>query len=284
MGVLQQFWRRCPGGGSGGVQIQDSDVGTTEELTFTPNNPSASVEIESFSFDAYYNDNERFTYSVSVVSGTTVLSGPTMYTYLSDGTKNHPVVINCAGAPGQTLKLRLLRVPSTLASGEVEGSAYNNAVDDIAFAQSPATTFPAGPQVVSVTPADDTSGLPATSAPAYAAIIADGPSLTAAAPFQLKLDGNPVSPPPTVTPLGGGQTSVSYPGADLRVVDQRFPCVHAHLCRQLRWDVHEPSGVQYGLYNAARNLCAASRLRRSERLHLSLGFCQLAGQLAGGLG
>jgi hypothetical protein len=198
---------------AGVAQVQDSDLGTTEEIIFTPNNPSASVEVESFSFDAYYNDNERFTYSVSVVSGTTVLNGPTMYTYLSDATKNHPVVINCTGAPGQTLKLRLLRVPSTLASGEVEGSAYNNAIDDIAFAQTPATTFPAGPQVVAVTPTDDTSGLPATSAPAYAAIIADGPSLTAAAPFQLKLDGNPVSPPPTITSLGGGQTSVSYPGA-----------------------------------------------------------------------
>jgi hypothetical protein len=198
---------------AGAVQVQDSDIGTTEEITFTPNNPSASVEVESFNFDAYYNDNERFTYSVSVVSGTTVLSGPTMYTYLSDGTKNHPVVINCTGAQGQTLKLRLFRVPSTLASGEVEGSAYNNAVDDIAFAQTPATTFPAGPQVVSVTPADDTSGLPATSSPPYAAIIADGPALTAAAPFQLKLDGSLVSPSPTVTPLGGGQTSVSYPGA-----------------------------------------------------------------------
>lgn len=200
-------------GGSGCVQLQGSFVGVTETLTFAPNNPSASATIESFKFFPYYNDNERFTYDVSVVSGTHVLSGPTRITYLSDGTKNHVVTINYTGTPGQTLKLKLARVASTLAAGEIEGNAYNIAVDDIAFAQTPATTFPAGPQVISVTPADGTAGLPATASPAYTAIITNGPTLGFATPVQLKLDGTPVSPPPTVTPLGGGLTQVSYPGA-----------------------------------------------------------------------
>ena len=198
---------------AGAVQLQGTFVGSTEELTFVPNNPSAGVVLESFKFDAYYNDTERFTYDVSVVSGTNILSGPTRISFLSDGTANHPVNLNYTGAPGQSLKLKLVRVASTLGAGETEGGAYNNAVDDIAFAQTPATTFPAGPQVVSVTPADDTTGLPANSLPPYEATIANGPTLTVAAPIQLKLDYHPVSPPPTITPLGGGLTSVSYPGA-----------------------------------------------------------------------
>ena len=184
---------------AGVVQLQGSFVGSTEQLSFVPNNPSASVVVGSFNFDAYYNDNERFTYQVSVVSGTNVLSGPTTISFLSDGTKNHPVNINYTGAPGQTLKLKLLRVASTLGAGEIEGNAYNNAVDDIAFSQTPATTFPAGPQVVSVTPADGTTGLPANSSPPYAATIADGPTLAATAPIRLRLDYTPVSPPPTIT-------------------------------------------------------------------------------------
>ncbi len=197
--------------GSGVVQLQDSLVGTTEELTFTPNNPSASVVVKSFDFFAYYNDSERFTYNVRVVSGTNVLSSQTV-SYLSDGTKNHPVNLSYTGAPGQTLKLQLRRVASALGAGEIEGNEYNNAVDDIAFAQTPATTFPAGPQVVSVTPADGTSGLPATSAPAYAATITNGPTLTVAAPIQLKLDYSLVSPPPSIS-SSAGLTNVTYPGA-----------------------------------------------------------------------
>ena len=196
-------------GGSGAVQLQDTLVGTTEELTFTPNNPGASVEIESFNFFGYYNSTERFTYNVRVVSGINVLSSQTV-SYLSDGTKNHPVNINYTGAPGQTLKLQLRRVASTLGVGEIEGNEYDNAVDDIAFAQTPLNTvFPAGPQVVSVTPADETTGLAATAAPPYAATIADGANTLVTASVKLKLDGNLVSPLPTVTPLGGGQTSVT---------------------------------------------------------------------------
>src|SRR5207249_3169873 len=143
--------------------------------------------------------------------GTNVLSSQTI-SYLSDGTKNHPVSINYTGTPGQTLKLQLLRIPSTLGVGEFEGDQYNNAVDDIAFAQTPATTFPAGPQVVSVTPADETSGLPATASPPYAASITNGPTLTVAAPIQLKLDYSLVSPPPSIS-SSAGLTNVTYPGA-----------------------------------------------------------------------
>jgi hypothetical protein len=197
---------------AGAVQLQGSFVNSTQVLTFVPNNPSASVTIESFRFDAYYVSSERFTYDVSVVSGTNVLNGPIRYSFISDATKNHLVTINYTGAPGQALKLKLARVQSTLGAGEIEGNAYNNSADDITFAQTPATTFPAGPQVVSVTPADDSSGLPATGSPPYAATIANGATLTVATPIQLKLDGSLVSPPPTITPLGGGQTSVTYPG------------------------------------------------------------------------
>src|SRR4029079_6909618 len=74
-------------GGSGAVQLQGSFVGTAHELIFTPNNPSAAVDIESFSFFPYYDavtdanvygGLERYTFNVSVLSGKTVVSGPTM--------------------------------------------------------------------------------------------------------------------------------------------------------------------------------------------------------------
>ncbi len=193
------------------VQLQGSDVGTTEKITFVPNNPGAGVVIKSFNFHVYYNSTERFTYDVKVVTGTNLVSGPIHYTFISDGTKNHQVSINYTGAPAQTLKLRLDRVASALGAGEVEGGQYNIAVDDIVFAQTPVATNAPGPQVVSVTPADDSAGLPAIASPAYAATIADGVN-TFAGQVQLRLDGNLVSPAPTVTSLGGGQTSVTHPG------------------------------------------------------------------------
>ena len=207
-------WEYYNDGGSvwSAVQLQSSTVGSTEKITFAPNNPAASVVIKSFNLHGYYLSSERFTYNVSVVSGGTVVSGPTTFSFLSDGTKNHNVAINYTGAPGQTLKLRLSRVASTLGGAEVEGDPFDIAVDDIVFAQTPATTFPAGPQVVSVTPADDTTGIAANAAVPYAATIADGANTLVTGSVQLRLDGNLVSPSPTVTPLGGGQTSVSYPG------------------------------------------------------------------------
>jgi len=207
-------WEYYNDGGAvwAGVQLQGSAIGTIHKLAFVPNSASAKATIKSFNFHGYYNDNERFTYNISVTSGTNVLFGPMNLTYLSDGTKNHPVNVNYTGTPGQTLKLRINRVASTLGAGEVEGDQYNNAIDDIVFAQTPATVFSAGPQVVSVTPADDTVGLPATPLPPYQASITNGATTLVASSIRLKLDGVLVSPPPTIS-SASGLTNVSYAGA-----------------------------------------------------------------------
>lgn len=206
-------WEYYNDGGAvwAGVQLQASAIGTTHKLTFVPNSASAQATIKSFNFHGYYNDNERFTYSVSVTSGTNVLFGPITNTFLSDGTKSHPVNINYTGAPGQALKLRINRIASNLGAGEVEGDQYDNAIDDIVFAQTPTTTFPAGPQVVSVTPEDDTTGLPALSLPPYQASITNGVTTVVASSIRLKFDGALVSPSPTIS-SAGGLTNVSYPG------------------------------------------------------------------------
>ncbi len=219
-------WVTDPGAG----QLNNSDVGYFHDLTFTPNNPSASVVIESFNFFPWYVSTERFTYNVSVLSGTTVLSGPIPITFVSDGMKDHPVTINYTGAPGQTLKLRIARLASTLGAGEIEGGPYNIAVDDIKFAQLPVTALPAGPQVVlstppadqtnmvavydpPVMPVDDQSGLPAVYYP-YRASITNGDTTLVTNSIRLSIDGNPVSPPPSVA-TGGGLTTVSSPGTNL---------------------------------------------------------------------
>src|SRR5882724_416884 len=120
-------------------QLNHSIVGSGNDITFTPNNASASMVIKSFNFHPYYDSTERFTYDVSVLSGATVVSGPTQITFLSDATKAHPVTINYTGTPGQTLKLRMSRVASTLGGNEVEGGPGNIAADDITFAQLPAS-------------------------------------------------------------------------------------------------------------------------------------------------
>jgi hypothetical protein len=198
-------------GGAG--QLNDSLVGGFHSITFTPNSASARVVVKSFNFFPYYVSSERFTYNVSVLSGATVVSGPTNITFLSDATKNHPVNINYTGTPGQTLKLRLDRVASTLGAGEIEGGAFNIAVDDIKFAQQPETAFSSGPQVVSVTPADGQTGVAATYYP-YLASITNGSTALVASSIILKLDGSLVSPPPTVS-SADGLTNVSYPGTTL---------------------------------------------------------------------
>jgi hypothetical protein len=194
-------------------QLNDSVPGGNHSITFAPNNPAARVVIKSFNFHPYYDSTERFTYNVSVLAGATVFSGPTLVTYLSDATKNHPVSINYTGAPGQTLKLEIARVASTLGAGEVEGGAFNIAVDDIRFAQLPETVLPVGPMVVSVTPADGQTGVPAVYYP-YLASITNGQTTLVAGSIQLKLDGNPVSPPPVIS-SSGGLTNVSFPGTNL---------------------------------------------------------------------
>src|SRR5215813_10576413 len=104
-------------------QLNHSIVGSANEIIFTPDNVNARVGIKSFNFHPYYVSTERFTYDVTVLSGTNVLSGPIHTTYISDGTKNHPINVNYTGAPGQALKLRMTRVASVLGAGEEEGIA-----------------------------------------------------------------------------------------------------------------------------------------------------------------
>jgi hypothetical protein len=177
-------------------QLNHSVVGTANEIIFTPNNAAASVVLKSFNFHPYYDfatTGERFTFDVSVLSGTNVLSGPTNITFQTDGTKNHPVNVNYTGAPGQTLTLRMARVASTLAAGEVEGAGGDIAADDITFAQLPASVLSAGPQVVSVTPSDGQTGVGAIYEP-YLASITNGDTTLVASSIKLKLDANLVSP------------------------------------------------------------------------------------------
>jgi hypothetical protein len=219
-------WLTDPGAG----QLNDSAVGCIHELSFAPNSGSASAVIESFNFFPYYLDTERFTYDVSILAGTNVVDGPFFYTFLSDATNDHPVVLDYTGAPGEKLKLRITRLASTLGPGEVEGGGYNIAVDTMQFAQLPATAFPAGPQVVLDTPADlqsnnvavyeppvspvdDQTGLPAVDYP-FDVSITNGDTTLDASSIQLELDGVLVSPPPTIS-SAGGLTIVSYPGTNL---------------------------------------------------------------------
>jgi hypothetical protein len=204
------------------VQLQGSSIGSTEMLTFVPDSASARAVVKSFNFHPYYfftgtgggalESAERFTFDVSVTSGTNVLFGPTHITFQTDASTNHPVSINYTGAPGQSLKLRIKRVASVLATNEVEGNAFDIAVDDIVFAQTPATTFPAGPQVVSVSPHDGTTGFPATAIPPYFASITNGDTTVVASSIQLKIDGALASPPPTIS-TDGVYTNVSFAGA-----------------------------------------------------------------------
>jgi hypothetical protein len=195
------------------AQNQDSYPGNVHTITFSPNSTSAGVVIKSFNFHPYYVSTERFTYDVSVLDGATTVSGPIHTTFLSDATKNHPISINYTGAVGHTLELRLSRVASTLATGEVEGDGYDIAVDDITFAQLPETTFPGGPEVVSVSPANNQAGVPAIYYP-YSASITNGSTTVVANSIQLRLDGTLVSPSPTIS-SENGLTNVSYLGTNL---------------------------------------------------------------------
>ena len=209
--------------GAGGiwaaVQLDNSTVGARHELVFTPNNPEAAAVIKSLNFHGYYISNERFTYDVTILAGTTLLSGPTNITFLSDSTKNHPVSMNYTGSIGQTLTLRLTRVASTLAGGEVEGDPYDIAVDDITFAQLPETALLAGPMVVSVTPANEQLAPPDRY---YVATIVDGETALRTTSVGLTLNGAAVTP--TVSKVGG-VTTVSYQAAGLLAarLDQCLP-------------------------------------------------------------
>lgn len=187
------------------AQLNDSAVGTSHILKFTPNSASTRVVVKSFNFHPYYISTERFTYNVSVLSGTNVVSGPINLSFVSDSAK-HLVSLNHTGAVGQTLKLRIDRLVSTLSGDEVEGNAYDIAVDDIAFAQLPEAAAPSGPQVAFVLPADDSANVAAMKY--YSATITNGASALALGSIQLKLDGIPISP--TAVFSGGGSTSVNY--------------------------------------------------------------------------
>src|SRR6267378_6532018 len=65
-------------------QLNHSIVGSGNDVIFTPNSASARVVVESFNFFPYYASTERFTYDVSVLSGTNVVSGPIHLTFPSD--------------------------------------------------------------------------------------------------------------------------------------------------------------------------------------------------------
>jgi len=197
-------------------QTQGPDTGATHTLTFSPNNVSVGVVIKSFNFFPYYTFDiwgERFTYDISVLDGATVVSGPIHTSFQSDGTKNHPVNINYTGTAGHTLELRIAKVTSQLAPGEIEGGGYDIGVDDITFAQLPATTFPAGPEVVSVTPANNQTGVPGVYYP-YLATITNGSGGLVAGSIQLRLDGTLVSPAPTIS-SAANLTNVSFLGTNL---------------------------------------------------------------------
>jgi hypothetical protein len=209
-------WEYYNDGGAvwSGAQLDGSFIGIAEFLTFIPNNALARVVIESLNLHPYYNEaTESYAYTWSVLSGASVLATGNI-SFTSNGAK-HPININYTGAPGQPLKLKLLRTGGNDSPNLGFVSAYNIAVDDIKFAQSPATTFPAGPQVVwdSVSPYDGTAGFAATLIPAYSASITNGDT-TVVVPgsIQLKLDGALVSPSPTIS-TDGIYTNVSYSGA-----------------------------------------------------------------------
>jgi hypothetical protein len=190
------------------VQLDDSYEGDVHSIVFTPNNPGARVVVKSFNFHPYYVSDERFTYDVTLLDGAMVLDGPTTVTFASDGTKEHPVVLDFTAAPGQTVELRLERVASELGEFEIEGDGYNIAIDDIVFAQDPEMLLISGPQVVSVSPAD--GGTDVAAVYAYRAEIADGDTEVVPGSVQLMLDGVPVSPAPAVSPPVAGVTTVTW--------------------------------------------------------------------------
>lgn len=193
------------------AQLDNSTVGSTHTLGFVPNSTTAQVVVQSFNFHAYYESTERFTYRISLLAGTNVVSGPTDITFLSDSTKNHPVSINYTGAPGVTLSLRLERLPSTLGAGEVEGDPYDIAIDDITFGQLPESSLGVGPQVVTVSPSPGQTGVAGVFYPFQAGITNRDTSVVTNS-IRLMLDGTPVS---AAISAANGLTEVSYLATNL---------------------------------------------------------------------
>ncbi len=167
-------------------QLNSSHVGDFHELVFTPTS-TTSVVLKSFNFHPYYNSTERFTYEWSVLGGANVLTNGNI-TFLSDGTKNHPVEIFHSGSQGQELVLRLTRLDSTLNGDEIEGGAGNIAVDDITFAQFPE---PTGLTLLTSSPRANETGVPPEVL--FTATIKDGSVRLATNSVQLALNGNAVA-------------------------------------------------------------------------------------------
>ncbi len=193
------------------VQLDSSNVGDRHEIVFTPNAEQVSVVIKSFNFHPYYMSSERFTYDVSVVAGSTVVSGPSNITFRSESVKV-PVSINYTGSPNQSLILRLDRVASVLEEGETVGGSGNIAIDDITFAQLPEIEFAVGPQVLSTIPAN--SQISVAPDRLYRATLTNLTYAVVPGSIQLSLNGAPVAPPPVIT-QNGGLTTVSYESAAL---------------------------------------------------------------------
>jgi hypothetical protein len=195
-------------------QLNDSAVGFRHELVFAPNAPQAAAIIKSFNFHPYYLlPKDLFTYRISVVnSGGATLSGPITNAFSADGiSSSHLVSLNYTGAIGQTIILRLERIASTLPNNSYkEGGAYDIAVDDIVFAQTPETEFSIGPEVLSVSPVNGAVSV----APdhLYLASITNRTTSIVTNTIQLKINGTPLSP--TIV-SNSGLTTVSYASPSL---------------------------------------------------------------------
>ena len=219
-GLNDTRWDYYNDGGSvwTAAQLNGSYAGSAHTLKFTPNSAAARVQIKSFNFHPYYLFSaygEVFSYNVSILSGTNVVYGPTNYTFQSNGDKDHPVAINYTGGVGQTLKLKLERLTTVLdtntSPAETFGGPGDIAVDDIVFAQLPASLQSVGPQVVFTSPRDEQSGvLPFYS---YTTTITNATTTVVPGTVQLRLNGVLVSPAPTVTTVGIlNNVSYSAPG------------------------------------------------------------------------
>jgi hypothetical protein len=209
-GAADTRWDYYDDGGSvwSAAQLNNSAVGFRHEIVFAPNAAQAAAVVKSFNFHPYYlADKDLYTYRISVVNPAgTVLAGPQTNAFSADSTSAHPVSINYTGALGATIILRLERIASTLPNGSYhEGGAFDIAVDDVVFAQTPQTTFEIPPEVLTVIPANGATGV----APDYfyRASIANRTTSVLTNTIQLKVNGTPLTP--TIT-SDAGVTTVSY--------------------------------------------------------------------------
>jgi hypothetical protein len=121
------------------------------------------------------------------------------------------VSLNYTGAVGQVVILRIERIAAVLPNPSYnEGGAYDIAVDDIVFAQTPETEFSVGPEVLAVTPGNLSAGV----APdyLYRADITNRSTAIVTNTIQLRFNGGPLTP--TIT-SDAGHTTVSYAAVGL---------------------------------------------------------------------